>query len=80
MMISRRQFLKRACYVGAVATYPFLVERCLVQTNFYRIPVSNLPHSFSGFRIVQLTDLHFKCTVPNPVALLHHRDHQQYER
>lgn len=59
MMISRRQFLKRACYVGAVATYPFLVEHFLVQINSYRIPVPNLPHSFSGFRIVQLTDLHF---------------------
>ena len=59
MMISRRQFLKRAGYIGAVATYPCMVEHYLVQINFYRIPISNLPHSFSGFKIVQLTDLHF---------------------
>lgn len=59
MKISRRQFLKHVCCIGAVASYPLLIEHCLVQTNSYRIPVANLPHSFNGFRIVQLTDLHF---------------------
>lgn len=66
MKISRRQFLKRAYLVGAVglaASYPLLIERYLVQTNTYRIPVPNLPHSFNGFRIVQLTDLHYDSPV-----------------
>lgn len=59
MKISRRQFLKHACSFGAVVAYPLLIEHYLVQTNSYRIPVPNLPRSFSGFRIVQLTDLHY---------------------
>lgn len=63
MKISRRQFLKSACSVGAVATYPFLIEHYLVQANSYRIPVPNLPHSFNGLRIVHLTDLHYSSLV-----------------
>jgi predicted MPP superfamily phosphohydrolase len=67
MKISRRQFLKRAGLVGAaglVAGYPFFIERYLIQTNIYRIPVPNLPGAFSGFRVVHLTDLHYGLLVP----------------
>ncbi len=40
------------------ASYPFFIERCLVQINTYNVPVSNLPDEFIDFRILQLTDLH----------------------
>ncbi len=61
MNISRRQFLQRACQLGAVglvASYPLVIERMAVLTNEYRIAVSNLPAAFSGFRIVHLSDIH----------------------
>ena len=65
--ISRRRFLKLFGYTGAlglVASYPVFIERYIVLTNTYRIPVPNLPKVFSGFRIVQLTDLHYGALVP----------------
>ena len=65
--ISRRRFLKLAGYTGIfglVASYPVFIERYLVVTNTYRIPVPHLPKAFSGFRIVQLTDLHYGNLVP----------------
>lgn len=65
--ISRRRFLKMAGYagmLGVVACYPVFVERYIVLTNTYRIPVPNLPDVFSGFRIVQVTDLHYGFLVP----------------
>ena len=65
--IARRRFLKRVGGLGAlglVASYPVFIERYLVLTNTYRIPVPNLPRAFAGFRIVHLTDLHFGFLVP----------------
>lgn len=65
--ISRRQFLKGAAALGALGfagSYPIFVERYMVGTNTYRIPVPHLPRSFAGFRIVHLTDLHFGYLVP----------------
>ncbi len=47
-----------------MAGYPVFIERYLIQTNFYRIPVPNLPEAFSGFTIVHLTDLHHGFLVP----------------
>ncbi len=49
---------------GALATYPFFIERYLVQTNVYHIPVPHLPPAFQGLRIAHLTDLHFGKLVP----------------
>lgn len=69
MTISRRQFLKRTCKFGSVgllASYPLLIERMTVLTNEYRIAVPNLPAAFSGFRIVQLTDIHYGRLTPLP--------------
>ena len=66
-MISRRRFLKLTGSVGAlglVASYPVFIERYIVLTNLYRIPVPNLPEAFTGFRIVHLTDLHYGLLVP----------------
>jgi predicted MPP superfamily phosphohydrolase len=60
--ITRRQFLKRVfAYgsIGLVAAYPIFIERNIVLTNIYRIPVPNLPKNFSGFRVVHLTDFHY---------------------
>jgi len=67
MNITRRQFLKRAASLGSaglLASYPIFIERYMVRTNFYRISVPNLPKAFTGFRIVQLSDLHFGFLVP----------------
>lgn len=55
---------------GLVASYPFCIERYLVLTNHYLIPVPNLPAAFAGLRIVQLTDLHYGPLVP--LALIRH--------
>ncbi|RPI79415.1 MAG: metallophosphoesterase [Desulfobacteraceae bacterium] len=60
--ITRRQFLKRTIQfsaLGLAASYPLFIERNIVVTNHYRIPVPNLPNSFSGFRVVHLTDFHY---------------------
>jgi hypothetical protein len=65
--ISRPRFLRLAgalVAVGFAATYPVFVERYIILTNTYRIPVPHLPKAFSGFRIVQLTDLHYGFLVP----------------
>ena len=65
--ISRRQFFKIAGWTGAlglIASYPFFIERYIVQTNICRIPVPNLPEEFTGLRIVHLTDLHYGFLVP----------------
>ncbi|MEW6349380.1 MAG: metallophosphoesterase [Thermodesulfobacteriota bacterium] len=63
---TRRSFLKNACRFGLLGAigYTIFVERYIVVTNFYRIPVPNLPESFSGFRIVHLSDLHYGFLVP----------------
>ena len=62
MILSRRRFLKKSLIAGGAclaAGYPFLIERNLVMTNHYRIPVPHLPPVFSGLRIAHLTDLHY---------------------
>lgn len=65
--VSRRKFLKLTGTAGAAvlaASYPFFIERYIVLTNTYRIPVPNLPKEFAGFRLVQLTDLHYGSLEP----------------
>jgi uncharacterized protein len=67
MKTTRRQFLKHACSIGSIgllASYPVFIERYIVLTNIYRIKVPNLPKEFTGFRIVQLSDLHHGFLVP----------------
>jgi predicted MPP superfamily phosphohydrolase len=49
---------------GAVASYPFFIERAIVLQTHYRIRIPNLPPVFSGFRIVHLSDLHHGFLVP----------------
>ena len=59
--MNRRAFLKFALYgvgVALVGSYPVLIERNIVQINRYKIPIENLPPSFHGFTLAQLTDLH----------------------
>jgi hypothetical protein len=73
MKITRRQFLKRASslgFMGLLPSYPVFVERYIVLTNIYRVSVPNLPKAFSGFRIVQLSDLHYGFLVP--LGLIRH--------
>lgn len=65
--LTRRQFLRRGGFLGAsalLASYPVFIERYLIQTNYYKIVVPHLPNAFSGFRIIQLTDLHYGFLVP----------------
>ena len=49
---------------GLAACYPFFIERYIVLTNLYRIPVPHLPDTFSGFRVVHLTDFHYGFLMP----------------
>lgn len=51
-----------ALYSSAVAligSYPIFIERNIVVANRYKIPIADLPHSFHGFTLAHLTDLHF---------------------
>jgi predicted MPP superfamily phosphohydrolase len=60
--VNRRSFLKFALYGGALAlvgVYPVFIERNIVFINRYKIPVADLPHSFHGFSIAHLTDVHY---------------------
>ncbi|MCP4934546.1 MAG: metallophosphoesterase [bacterium] len=59
--MNRRKFLKSALYGGGcalVGSYPIFIERNIVQINRYIVSIDNLPASFHGFTIAQLTDLH----------------------
>jgi len=54
--------MKFAIYSGAAAligSYPLFIERNTVLVNRYKIPIADLPHSFHGFTLAHLTDLHF---------------------
>ncbi len=65
--------MKRLFSLGALglsASYPVFIERSIVLTSTYRIPVPNLPEAFSGLRIAQLTDLHYGFLMP--LALIEH--------
>ena len=67
MNIYRRRFFKIASLTGAVSLvgiYSLFIERYIILTTHYKISVSHLPPSFSGFRIVQLTDLHYGFLMP----------------
>ena len=59
--MNRRTFLKIGLYGGVAAllgSYPVLIERNIVQVNRCKVPIANLPPSFNGFILAQLTDLH----------------------
>ena len=59
--MNRRKFLKISLIGGVTAllgSYPVLIERNIVQVNRYKIPIANLPSSFHGFTLAQITDLH----------------------
>lgn len=64
--LSRRSFLKLGTCCGIVAmTGVYGVSSALrFEVNTYWIPVPNLPMSFNGFTIVQLTDLHHGFGIP----------------
>ena len=65
--VSRRRFIRLAgCtgLLGLLASYTLFVERYIVLTNTYQIPVPNLPKAFAGYRIVQVADPHFGFLMP----------------
>jgi len=45
--------------LGAFVVYIFFIERFIIRVNHYQVPVPYLPSEFAGFRIVQLSDLHY---------------------
>jgi hypothetical protein len=63
--ISRRQFLKLGLTGSIfVMSCPLLIERYLIQVNTYKIPVPNLPEAFEGFRLLQISDIHYGFLLP----------------
>jgi hypothetical protein len=66
-LLSRRQLLAAVCQfgaIGAAGAYGTQVEPFWVQHHDYPMPLRNLPASFQGFRMAQLTDLHAGVDVP----------------
>lgn len=68
--MSRREFIKRSLIgtaafstlTGATvlsAMYPVALEPYHVAVYRYDVPLANLPAAFDGFRILQISDLHF---------------------
>jgi len=73
MEVNRRRFLKfagAAGVFGLLGAYPLLIERYIVLVNRYRIVVPHLPKAFSGFTIVQVSDIHYGPLVP--MAIVQH--------
>src|SRR5258708_5131119 len=66
--MSRRKWFKRLLGLGAVSVasgaYGTEVEPFWVEWHDVPMPLKNLPKSFEGFRITQLTDLHAGPNVP----------------
>ncbi|HBT82375.1 MAG: hypothetical protein A2091_05060 [Desulfuromonadales bacterium GWD2_61_12] len=64
--LSRRRFLKLSafCGVGSLTGAYGIFSALHFEVNTYRVPVPNLPLSFNGFTIVQLTDLHHGFGIP----------------
>jgi uncharacterized protein len=64
--LSRRRFLKLGvfCGMGALTGSYGVASALQFEVNTYRIPVPHLPMSFTGFTIVQLTDLHHGFGIP----------------
>ena len=57
--ISRRSFLKNGLRLSVLASLGFGYERRNnLRTEHVSLDFPNLPHSFHGFRIVQISDLH----------------------
>ena len=66
--ISRRRLFKRLVGVGSFAlaggVYSRQIEPFWMQWHDVKMPIRNLPASFKGYRITQLTDLHAGEIVP----------------
>ena len=65
--MTRRECLKHlglGCAGAVLASYPIMIEPAMLQINTYKIPLSNLPPAFHGFRILQLTDTHLGALTP----------------
>ena len=44
--------------------YIFFFERFIIRVNYYQISVPHLPKAFAGFRMVQLSDIHYGLLQP----------------
>jgi len=57
--INRRSFIKHSFRFSVVALVGFMFgRRNNVRTEHLRLKLANLPSSFNGFRVVQISDLH----------------------
>ena len=69
MSVARTTFLEKMGKAlklgGLVAGLPVFFEPYLFEVNTYRVPLSRLPASFTGFRIAQITDLHYGFFMPD---------------
>lgn len=60
--MNRRDFLKYGLSLSVptlLASYVVFFERYFFEVNTYKVPVTRLPKEFEGFRIAQLTDIHY---------------------
>src|SRR3569833_3043696 len=59
--LSRRKFLIRAplALAGAVALYSAEVSRHEISVETRRLAIRDLPAAFHGFRVAQISDIHF---------------------
>lgn len=68
--LSRRQLLKLGffCGLGTMTSAYAFSHALQFEINTYHISVPNLPQSFNGFTLVQLTDLHHGFGIPISVV------------
>src|ERR1700734_4552175 len=58
--ITRRKFLRTSAYIAAgVAFYSGEIERHWIEISRNEVTIQGLHPAFDGFRIVQLSDIHF---------------------
>jgi predicted MPP superfamily phosphohydrolase len=59
-----RVLLAVNAFAALLLLYAVFVERYWIAVNHYRVAVPHLPEAFRGFRIVQVTDVHYGRLVP----------------
>lgn len=52
------------CIVSIVGIWPRFIEPRLIETTYLNLAIPNLPDQFSGFKILQISDLHINPQTP----------------
>lgn len=47
------------CTASIIGIWPRFIEPRLISTTHLNLPISNLPHDLDGFKILQISDIHF---------------------